>query len=259
MRVFYNDERPSYEEIVSYGPKWWTEYREMDANYRFAGWTLDLMAYWLERIINNQFPACADEQAISVFERVLQIEPQPGVTLEARRKTVAAYYSGTGHLSRSVILEMIKAYTGHDGEVFWSGQILCVLLNSNEMEFEAIKLLYKILERRKPAHIALMFHLLFMEIENKIIVDIARVRHRMLMDWYRDTGVLLNGKNFLDGTWQLGGIYVHPTRTRNRLEVMTQMQDDMQVTIKDHYWTLNGEFFLNGEKALRAEIWKEEL
>ena len=38
MEVFNNQQRSGYEEIVSYGPKWWAEFREMDANYRFAGW-----------------------------------------------------------------------------------------------------------------------------------------------------------------------------------------------------------------------------
>lgn len=31
MEIFYNSHSPGYEEIVSYGPKWWTEYKEMDA------------------------------------------------------------------------------------------------------------------------------------------------------------------------------------------------------------------------------------
>ena len=31
MDVFNNREIPGYEELVSYGPSWWTEYREMDA------------------------------------------------------------------------------------------------------------------------------------------------------------------------------------------------------------------------------------
>ena len=88
MEVFNNQQRSGYEEIVSYGPKWWTEFREMDANYRFAGWTLDLMAYWLERVVNNQFPANADERTITtVFEPALGIEPEPDETLEERRKT----------------------------------------------------------------------------------------------------------------------------------------------------------------------------
>ena len=153
MEIFYNNVRPNYEEIVSYGPKWWTEYREMDANYRFAGWTLDLMAHFLERTIKNQFPMQADEKTIAMFERLLRIEYDSDMTLEERRRTVAAYYSGTGHLSRSVILQLIKAYTGHDGEVYWDGLRLCIAFNNNSNHKISMGILQKILDRRMPAHI----------------------------------------------------------------------------------------------------------
>lgn len=153
MEIFYNLERPNYEEIVSYGPKWWTEYREMDANYRFAGWTLDLMAYFLEQTVKNQFPSEADEKTISMLEKLLRIEYDSELTLEERRRIVSAYYSGTGHLSRSVILSLMKAYAGHDGDVYWKGPVLCISFGNDETHFVSIGLLQKILERRMPAHI----------------------------------------------------------------------------------------------------------
>lgn len=154
MVIFHNRDRPNYEEVVSYGPKWWTEYREMDANYRFAGWTLDLMAYFLEQTVKNQFPSQADERTIAMFERMLRIEYDAEMTLEERRRAVAAFYSGTGHLSRSVILQLIKAYTGHDGDVYWDGDILCIVFDNNDTYRISIALLQKILDRRMPAHIA---------------------------------------------------------------------------------------------------------
>lgn len=154
MEIFHNRDRPNYEEIVSYGPGWWTEYREMDANYRFAGWTLDLMAYFLEQTIKNQFPSQADERTIAMFERMLRIEYDAEMTLEERRRVVMAYYSGTGHLSRSVILQLIKAYTGHDGKVYWDGDVLCIAFDNNDTYRISISLLQKILDRRMPAHIA---------------------------------------------------------------------------------------------------------
>lgn len=153
MEIFYNNVRPNYEEIVSYGPRWWTEYREMDANYRFAGWTLDLMAYFLEQTIKNQFPMQADENTIAMFERLLRIEYDAEMSLDERRRTVAAYYSGTGHLSRSVILSLIKTYTGHDGEVYWDGLRLCIAFDNSSTRKISIALLQKILDRRMPAHI----------------------------------------------------------------------------------------------------------
>lgn len=154
MEVFYNNLRPGYDEIVSYGPRWWTEYREMDAVYRFAGWTLDLMAHWLERIVNNQFPAYADEDTIEMFERIMDIEYDTEMTLEERRRIVSAYYSGSGHLSRSVIKALVKAYTGQDSDVYWDDLTLIIAFENSDNEALSLGILQKILRRRMPVHIA---------------------------------------------------------------------------------------------------------
>ena len=53
MEIFYNSSSPGYEEIVSYGPKWWTEYREMNAVYMFEGWLLDILAKKMEQEVKN--------------------------------------------------------------------------------------------------------------------------------------------------------------------------------------------------------------
>lgn len=154
MEIFCNCMQPNYDQIVSYGPKWWTEYREMDANYRFAGWTLDLMAYWLEKIIQNQFPAIADENTIRILERILGIEYDPDATLEERRKIVAIYYSGTGKLSKSVIQSTVKFYTGCDCDIFWDGTVFRIdVLGEKGPQFINDKIL-KFIRRRMPAHIS---------------------------------------------------------------------------------------------------------
>lgn len=154
MEIFNNRQRTGYEEIVSYGPRWWTEYREMDANYRFAGWTLDLMAYWLERIVNNQFPLLADEETIEMLERLLKIDPEEGSTLDERRRVVAMFLSGLGRkICRSVIIGMVKAYTGQDCDVYWDGENLVIAINHNNGIPINLSVLFRVLRRRLPAHI----------------------------------------------------------------------------------------------------------
>lgn len=153
MEIFNNSERSGYEEIVASGPKWWTEYREMDAVYRYEGWLLDLMAHFMERKVKNQFPSQADEAALAMYEKLLRIESDVELSLEERRRIVSAYYSGTGHLSRSVILSLVKAYTGQDGDVYWNDGTLCIEFNNNDGAFISIGILQKVIDRRMPAHI----------------------------------------------------------------------------------------------------------
>lgn len=95
MEIFYNSSSPGYEEIVSYGPKWWTEYREMNAVYMFEGWLLDILAKKMEQEVKNLFPSQADLPTLLAYERMLGIEHDAELTIEERRRIVEIYYSGT--------------------------------------------------------------------------------------------------------------------------------------------------------------------
>jgi hypothetical protein len=75
------------------------------------------------------------------------------MSLEERRRIVSAYYSGAGHLSQSVILALVKAYTGQDGEVYWRDGTLCIEFSNNDCTFVSIGKLQKVIKRRIPAHI----------------------------------------------------------------------------------------------------------
>lgn len=154
MKVFFNDQRPGYEEIVSYGPMWWTEYLEMDAVYKFAGWTLDLMAWFLEKIVGNQFPGTADEEGLAIFENILGIQPEAGSSLEERRKIVLLYYSGTGKLSGSVIQNLIRSYMGCDSDILWDGQIFEIKILGEDGPQQLNEGFLEVIRRRMPAHIA---------------------------------------------------------------------------------------------------------
>ena len=201
MEIFNNQQRSGYEEIVSYGPKWWTEFREMDANYRFAGWTLDLMAYWLERVVNNQFPANADERTITtVFEPALRIEPEPDETLEERRKTVAAYWSGTGKLSKTVIQSIIKAYTGCESELWWNGVKLQIRIFCDEDGQFSQRKIHNIISRRYPEHLSFTIRDMICSFVLKEQIVYNRIRHRAQITWWDGT---LNGSNALDGAAEL--------------------------------------------------------
>lgn len=157
MEIFYNLSPSGYEEIASYGPKWWTEYREMDAVYMFEGWLLDVMAKKMEQEVKNLFPSQADNQTLMDYEKMLRIEHDPDASIEERRRIVQAFYSGTGHLSGSVILQMAKAYTGLDTKVFWENGKLYIELNNGENIFIPMESFWKAIERRMPAHLSFVY------------------------------------------------------------------------------------------------------
>lgn len=157
--VFWNRKRPNYEEVISYGPRWWLEWLEMDTNYRYAGWTLDLMAYWMERVVSNQFPMHADMQTIEKLEKLFNIDVDYSMTLEERRKIVASYYFFNGHLSKTAIRTIIQTCTECDSEIWWGGDdenILKIdIMQSKKDISAATERVFDIINRRKPAHIAM--------------------------------------------------------------------------------------------------------
>lgn len=159
LDVFRNRQRPNYEEIITYGPRWWLEWLEMDANYRYAGWTLDLMAYWMERVISNQFPRHADLETVEKLEKLFNIDVDYSMTLEERRRVVESYYFYNGHLSRTVIQSIIMTCTECESRLWWDGEdnnILKIDILQKETDISAAAdRVFCIIERRKPAHIAM--------------------------------------------------------------------------------------------------------
>lgn len=220
MNLFNNQERSGYEEIVSYGPRWWTEYREMDANYRFAGWTLDLMAHFLEQEVKNQFPSQADEQAIRTFERLLRIEPAKGESLAARIRTVMAYYSGTGKLSSSAIQSIISSYSNCTSELYWEASILVIRIYCEDEEFTNSKI-YDLLKRRIPAHIAFYIRevLAIFELEEMYVVN--RIKYYMPIIWWNGR---IDGSHCLDGSILFDAEY--PTRFFARFLFVAQIGEE---------------------------------
>ncbi|NBH99336.1 DUF2313 domain-containing protein [Anaerotruncus sp. 1XD22-93] len=154
MEIFNNGQRSGYEEIVASGPGWWTEYREMDAVYRYEGWLLDMISHFTKRLINNQFPGHADEASIRMYESLMNVEYDPGATIEERRQLVSAYYAGTGKLSKSIIQDIIKKYSGLESEIYWDGEKMKISIKNEAWADISIQTIKKILSRRMPAHIS---------------------------------------------------------------------------------------------------------
>lgn len=153
MEIFYNTVDPNYDQIVEMGPKWWTEYREMDANYRYAGWTLDLMAYFLEKLVQNEFPTTCDEETLKLFERILRIEYDTEMTVEERRRVVSAFWSGNGKMSKTTIEGIVSSYTGQNADIRWEGESLVIDFDNTDTAMVSMSMLQKILRRRMPGHI----------------------------------------------------------------------------------------------------------
>lgn len=153
MEIFRNTPTPYYDQLVMMGPAWLAEFKEMDANYRFAAWTLELGAHFLDQMVNNEFPAYCDLDTLKMYEQLLNIEYEREVTEEERRRTVCAYWSGDGKISKTTIEGLVSTYTGHQADVRWEDMVLVIDFDNTDTINVYLSMLQRILRRRMPAHI----------------------------------------------------------------------------------------------------------
>lgn len=154
MEIFKATDETYYNQLLYMGPLWLAEFKEFDANYRFAAWTLELMGHFLNMLVNNQFPVYCDEKTLEAFEALLNVEYPYEAALEERRRTVDAFWSGNSKISKSEIIFLVNCYTGYDARAHWNNGTLVIEYDATDITAESAEMLRRILARRMPAHIA---------------------------------------------------------------------------------------------------------
>jgi len=266
MEIFNIGENAGYDEIVSMGPKWWTEYREMDAVYRYQGWLSDLEIHFINRLIKNQFPGEADEETVKKFERMFKFEPEADETLDERRRVVSAYYSGTGKLSFSTIRSIVRSYTGSECDIWWDGCELNLRIYCEDEVSFSNRRVYRIIERRFPAHLVFWIRNVLCTFELNETMEVPKITYRSDFVWWNGA---LDGKYNLDGSVQLRAefppffVYKLPFYMKNELKIQNTafgarmyIQNDFSSEISGgfrvllNWWeelqTLDGSELLNG-------------
>lgn len=110
--MFYNNDDSSYEELLTYYPRFYRDVLEMQAILQTNGDLADELQENIEQVINNCFIDTADETTIGKLERFLYLGLYKHRSLDERRRLVKSFFVGSGKVSASMISEMISAYTG---------------------------------------------------------------------------------------------------------------------------------------------------
>lgn len=112
---FYNKYyENSYEELITYYPRFYRDVFEMVEILKAQGEIADGIEDNIERTYLNCFLDYADEATISKLERFLDIGLNRSRTLEERRRLVKSFFVGFGKVSAFMLEEMIHSYTGAD-------------------------------------------------------------------------------------------------------------------------------------------------
>lgn len=265
MLVFNNQQRCGYEEIISYGPRFYRSIKEMDAVFRLAGFTLDLMAEDLEGTVSNQFVEYMDEEVFSRYEAFLGVKKDINKTLEERKAYVNALLIGSDKLSKDKIIFIVNQFVDCTCNVLLNGSELFINMTFRDNPMKYMNDIRSLIRGKVPSHIEIIYHGkdgigIVVVLENAISVE--RIRHKADFHLYSN-GVIayLDGSALLDGKLSLGyTLSLFPVRDKHMVEIQTGDKFGIDsIHIQKDFHCLDGSIVLDGSVKLDAEEWKEEI
>ncbi len=146
---FYKD---SFEELISYYPRYYRNVVEMVAILKAQGRIADQMEADIEQTYLNNFILRADEPTIADWERILELTYTETLTLEQRRLVVLGRVSGRKHIGEPEIRELIAKYTDRAVDVDFDKGVIYITIDGEV--FDEANLLDTLL-RRIPGHLKL--------------------------------------------------------------------------------------------------------
>lgn len=165
MKFYGNQFGSSYEELISYYPRYYRDVLEMVAILNAQGKLLDDAKIQIEQNYLNNFIKYMDEAAIEDLENFLQIHNDGTKTLDERKKIIKPYFAGFGRISSSSIKEMISAYTDATVDIRLEpfdaakNNMLYIDLTCGQNTIVPIKNILDMLSKKIPAHLAFYLYL----------------------------------------------------------------------------------------------------
>ncbi len=151
---FNNFEQTGYEELKSWTPSYYQRIKEADANLRFAGSTIDIMADSLEKFCENLFAKTMGEEELSRMEKYFYMEQNGNLDIEERRRLLAIALAGSGKISTAKISDLIRTYTGAEASFVFLHRLYIYIHLKEGDRLGSVETLKKELGARMPAHIA---------------------------------------------------------------------------------------------------------
>lgn len=142
----------SYEELLTYYPRFYRDVFEMVEILKAFGRVADGLEAGVERVFLNSFILTADAETVKEWEGILHITYAEQLTLDQRKRVVIGRLCGNGHIGEQEIREIIANYTGGAvGIDFKLGVIYITIEGEVFGEANLLDTLY----RRVPAHLAI--------------------------------------------------------------------------------------------------------
>lgn len=279
---FYNKYYSNYEELTRYYPRYYLQVREMDAILHAYGELADRMEADIEQTFLNCFIDTADESTIESWETFLGITTNTSLSLETRRGLIKAYIIGFGHLSATMIKQMVNSYTGTDVDVVFEpfdeegNNRLYITIIRDEDDTIYMTDIMTLLGKKIPAHIVWLVNNrieIYMDNMTAEQMILKNIRFHMttpfwdcrIFDgtWYLDGSVLLDARRrygaLVGIKYKYGGAQTEESAAlksvRFRWQQLLEEKPEAGITnrMAVDFWRLlyfDGDWLLNGEYLL---------
>ncbi|MDR2558880.1 MAG: YmfQ family protein [Oscillospiraceae bacterium] len=143
----------NYDEIITWFPVWYKEFREMDALFRMHGSRLDENRTAIIQAIDNNFIDYADAPTIAKLEEAFKIVYDSPRSLEERRSVIRALIIGQGRIGRREIIEIVSAFTDGEVRVAFTGGVVYIYITHDVNDVFNLGDLRFTLRNKIPAHL----------------------------------------------------------------------------------------------------------
>lgn len=219
MKFFNRAWDDSYNELITFYPRFYQDVLEMEAILRANGYLIDDLMDDIEQTYLNAFIDYANEQQIERWENFLHISLNRSLTLDERRRAVKAYIIGFGKMSASVIKAIINTYLDvTDTEVDFrpideegNNAVLISIFEDDDIsgKFQPLR---ELLRRKIPAHLCYWYiQTIHYYMDNRETMDfiLRRIRFKTGMDFWdthRHDGEALHNGRIRHRIWRRYGL-----------------------------------------------------
>lgn len=154
MKFYERYYESGYDELITYYPRFYKDVFEMVEILKAFGRMSFCLEDNIERVFQNQFILTADAETIAVYEAMLKITPNPGMSLEERRKMVLATLYSTPHIGEPEIRELFHIFCDGDLALDLNAGVVELKVDISEGQHLNAPGFLEALSRPVPAHLS---------------------------------------------------------------------------------------------------------
>jgi hypothetical protein len=145
----------NFKELCAAVPLFYLEVFEMREILKSQGRLMDDICNGFEKIIDDNFILQASRETISVYENFLALTPNPGMSLDERRKLIIATMYRTPHIGETEMREIFNIFCNGELAISVGSGIINLTADIDEGKFLNAPGFLEVLKRQIPAHLAL--------------------------------------------------------------------------------------------------------